>query len=62
MTKQTIIFGNPDPKKHSVRYKAQSVTGDAEPAITDIYVKKVFLGKDVPAKVEVTVEYLNDLD
>lgn len=62
MPKQIIIFGNPDPKKHSVRYRAQNATGDDEPAMTDIYVKKSFLGNDVPAEIEVTVEYLNGLE
>lgn len=58
MKEQTIIFGSPEPKKHSIRYKAQNIAADT--ALTDVYVRRSFLGQDKPQLIKVVVNY--DLD
>lgn len=62
MKHQTIVFGSPEQKKHSIRYRALRVQGEEEGtelALTDIYVRKTFLEKDIPAKIDVVIEYTN---
>jgi hypothetical protein len=52
MTKQEIIFGRPDPKKHSIRYFAL----DEKAIIESIYVRKEHLGTPVPKQLKMTLE------
>ncbi len=52
MEKQTIIFDEAEPKKHSVRYN----TKQEGTAIDSIYVKRSALGASYPAKVVLTLE------
>lgn len=52
MEKKEIVFGNPDGKKHSVRFFAEQ----DDPAIDSIYVRREHLGSPIPKKLKVTIE------
>jgi len=52
MEKQTVIFTESVPKKHSVRFSNKL----KESAVSDIYIKRSAFGANVPKKIKVTIE------